>query len=537
MQLHTTLCKRTLADLPAMADLAEELAVVVWAVFCLVPTGRGQTVEELTPDEYEATFAWLAERSRTARWNLKLTEGYHFRRVLQQQRGPRASGLGFDSGDGLGRAPRSVNAGNGFCFISHIGDVSPSGFLPLSAGNVRDASVVRSTRTRRSSARCATPSSWRANVAAARSSTSAEAHARAPTPTPATIWPLILPAIGIRTPRQLAPTHGECNMVTERLRVVVVGGGIAGLSAALALQDAGLAVTLVEKRKRLGGVIATECVNNMLLEGGPDALLTAKPAALEAIGRLGLMERVVSARADTGGPLILWRGRLTPMPAGVAGFAPSRFGPLARTPLLSPAGKLTLALEIARPARRGDDDETLGAFFRRRVGRQAYTRLVEPLLGGIYADDLDELSLLGTLPRLRDLERRHGGLARAGLAQRRAASVTAGHTLAPTFVSLRGGLGELVEGYRRALCHCDLRVLRAARSVARDATGYRVTLSNGDVLAADALVLATPAPTAASLLRVRPGAGGRAAGHSVWLDSDGRAGVPLRRVAVRADDA
>lgn len=140
VQIHTTLCRRTLGYLPAMADLAEALDAVVWSVFCLVPTGRGQAIEPLTPEEYEETFHWLAERSTTATWDLKLTEGYHFRRVLAQ-RGTPVRGLGFQ-GDRIGRAPTAVNAGNGFCFVSHVGEICPSGFLPVASGNVRHDSIV-----------------------------------------------------------------------------------------------------------------------------------------------------------------------------------------------------------------------------------------------------------------------------------------------------------------------------------------------------------------------------------------------------------
>jgi radical SAM protein len=142
VQIHTTLCRRTLQQMPAMADLVERLGAVVWAVFCLVPTGRGVSLDELTAPEYEAVFEWLVERSETASWSLKLTEGYHYRRVLMQHHHAPVAGPGFQTADGIGRAPKAVNAGNGFCFISHIGDVCPSGFLPVVAGNVRSESVV-----------------------------------------------------------------------------------------------------------------------------------------------------------------------------------------------------------------------------------------------------------------------------------------------------------------------------------------------------------------------------------------------------------
>ncbi len=142
VQMHTTLCRRTLNELPAIADLADSLGVVVWAVFCLVPVGRGDVLEPITAAEYESVFAWLYERSQSARWTLKLTEGYHYRRVLIEHGDRPVAVQGSQGSDGLRRAPNPVNAGNGFCFISHTGDVCPSGFLPVVTGNVRRDSVV-----------------------------------------------------------------------------------------------------------------------------------------------------------------------------------------------------------------------------------------------------------------------------------------------------------------------------------------------------------------------------------------------------------
>jgi radical SAM protein len=142
LQIHTTLCKRTRDDLPAIADLADALGAVVWAVFCLVPTGRALTSDEIDAETYESTFAWLAQRGETANWSLKLTEGYHYRRFLAQQGRDPLQQTGAAPADSVGRAPGAVNAGNGFCFISHTGEVCPSGFLPVVTGNVRRDSVV-----------------------------------------------------------------------------------------------------------------------------------------------------------------------------------------------------------------------------------------------------------------------------------------------------------------------------------------------------------------------------------------------------------
>jgi AdoMet-dependent heme synthase len=144
VQIHTTLCRRTLDLMPRMADLVDDLGAVLWAVFCLVPTGRAGRNDELTAAEYEIMFHWLHERSRTARWNLKLTEGYHYRRIARELAGSSPAGLpGAERSSGvIERAPKPVNAGHGFCFISHTGEICPSGFLPVVAGNVRSDSLV-----------------------------------------------------------------------------------------------------------------------------------------------------------------------------------------------------------------------------------------------------------------------------------------------------------------------------------------------------------------------------------------------------------
>lgn len=142
VQVHSTLTRRTMDDLPVIADLVDDLGAAVWSVFGLVPTGRAEVADEVSADEYERVFGWLLERSREASWMLKMTEGYHYRRFLAQHGEGPLQGLGFIDGDGIGRAPRAVNAGNGFCFVSHIGEITPSGFLPIVAGNVRETSVV-----------------------------------------------------------------------------------------------------------------------------------------------------------------------------------------------------------------------------------------------------------------------------------------------------------------------------------------------------------------------------------------------------------
>src|SRR5205085_2150005 len=134
---------------------------------------------------------------------------------------------------------------------------------------------------------------------------------------------------------------------------------------------------------------------------------------------------------------------LVQLPEGLSGLVPTRLGPLFRSPLLSPWGKARAAIEPVIPARPADGDESLGSFMRRRMGSEAYTRLIEPLMSGLYGGNGDELSLEATFPRLRRLELEHGSLLR-GL--RASASAPRGDGPPPSpFLAPAGGMGELIE--------------------------------------------------------------------------------------------
>lgn len=298
-------------------------------------------------------------------------------------------------------------------------------------------------------------------------------------------------------------------------RVVIVGGGISGLAAAYRLtQRAGdqrVAVTLVEAEPRLGGKIFTERVDGLVIEAGPDSFLGAKPAAAQLCEALGIGERLIGTRETGGGTYILRGGRLEPLPEGVSGLVPTKLRPLLRSGLLSMRGKLRMALEPFVPARRKGGDESVASFVRRRLGNEAYERMAQPLLSGIYAGDAERMSLLATFPRLRESELRYGSLVRGMLAQRRrtlapgtspnAVGARTGETkVRSAFLSLQDGLGELIEALEGALDGVDLRPGVRAVGIERREAGYLVRLEDGARLEADALLLATPAWAAAELL-------------------------------------
>ena len=152
LQLNTVISRYNYNHLEQMAELMKELKVVMWYIFLLVPTGRGQLDACLTPPEHEKVFRWLYELSKSAPYDIKTTAAQHYRRVVFQQKARenrvnKADGIRYEDTltndmasmtDGLKRAPKGVNDGNGFLFISHTGDVMPSGLLPLVGGNVRE---------------------------------------------------------------------------------------------------------------------------------------------------------------------------------------------------------------------------------------------------------------------------------------------------------------------------------------------------------------------------------------------------------------
>ena len=291
-------------------------------------------------------------------------------------------------------------------------------------------------------------------------------------------------------------------MGVNGLKALVSGGGIAGLAAAWVLARAGASVTLVEAAPRLGGKIATERIDGFLVERGPDAFLVARPAALALCREVGLGDEVVAPLEPHA--VSVWNDeRLVPVPEGTGLGIPTRFAPFATSALFSPREKLRAALEVVLPARPGRDgaDESIGSFLRRRFGDAVVDRLAGPLISGIYGAGVDELSLAALMPRLREAERCHGSLVRAGLAARRRAAGGG-----PSLMTLKGGMGSLVDALTAGLA-ADVRLGVGLERIERAGAGYVARLDDGSRLQADVVILATPAAaTGRALAEISPAA-------------------------------
>jgi len=147
VQINTTFSRRNIAEIDAIVALMKSLSITLWSVFFLVPTGRGKLNDLLIADEFEELFGKIYGLSKTAGFDIKTTEAQHYRRFLLQQRvaerrdGTVVAGVQERAADAIVRAPRGLNDGKGFVFISHRGEVFPSGFLPLSAGSIRQQNL------------------------------------------------------------------------------------------------------------------------------------------------------------------------------------------------------------------------------------------------------------------------------------------------------------------------------------------------------------------------------------------------------------
>ena len=278
--------------------------------------------------------------------------------------------------------------------------------------------------------------------------------------------------------------------------MAVVGGGIAGLAAAHELHRRGAAFLVLEASARWGGVVRSERAEGFLLEGGPDALLAQKPEAERLVRELGLADRMVPTNPAQRTVFVLRGRRLHRLPEGMILGVPTRLWPLAGTRLFTWRGKLRMAADLVRPARRDDEDESIASFFARRLGREALDRLGAPFLAGIHAGDAERLSVRATFPRLVEMERRHRSLIRGLLRAR----PPRGTPPPPSFYSLQGGLSELVDALVAELPAERLRPHATVRSLRRDGTGYSLSLDGEDEVRCAAVVLAVPAAIAAGLL-------------------------------------
>jgi oxygen-dependent protoporphyrinogen oxidase len=287
-------------------------------------------------------------------------------------------------------------------------------------------------------------------------------------------------------------------------RVVIAGGGIAGLSIARAIsqREPNTEVVVLERNPRAGGNIRTEHIDGYICEAGPDGFLDSAAATLALVRAIGLESRLLPSNDAARKRYIVSRGRLCEVPASVGAFL--------KTPLLSARGKLRIACEPF-VMRHHDVDESIHEFASRRIGHEAASVLVDPMVAGIFAGDASALSLRACFPRMWQLEEDHGGLFRALLATRRARRRDDTPGAPPgRLTSFTGGMADLIDALTRELgaaIHTSTPVMdlcqRNPIAIGHrmpSARRYAVRMS-ADTIDADAVVLSGPAAESAAILR------------------------------------
>jgi len=271
--------------------------------------------------------------------------------------------------------------------------------------------------------------------------------------------------------------------------VIIVGGGIAGLSAAYDLANAGIPHTLVEKQPRVGGVIETRQWEGCVMECGPDSFLSAKPEAMKLIQELDLSGDVIGSNDEERVTYIQRHGKLVRLPEGTTMFVPTRPSSMLASPLVGWGTKIRMGTEFFRGPET-HPDRSVSEFVTDHFGRETLDYLAEPLLSGVYGGDPDQLSVASVLPRFVEMERTHGSLARTLMSARSSAKRSE-----PLFRTLKSGLGCLVD---RLAAKANV-VHGAAEAIQPQGSAFRVRV-NGDWMDAEHLVMACPAWAAGDLL-------------------------------------
>lgn len=295
-------------------------------------------------------------------------------------------------------------------------------------------------------------------------------------------------------------------------RIAIIGGGITGLAAAYRLRQAApeVDITLIEATARLGGKIGTERLHGFVLEEGPDCFLSRKTGGVALCEALGIADQLVGRDERYARTFVRRHGRLHRLPEGLTGMIPTNLDALANTSLLSAAAIARVAQEPNLPplpanadGASGDapaPDESVADFVIRRLGRETFENLVEPLMGGIYAGQAAQLSLAATFPQLRQLELKYGSLLK-GLAVTAPAASQGAH--AP-FVSFPDGMQTLVSCLVEQLPGVEILRETAVTDISQVLNGYRLSTiahQRVDNIHCAALIMTTPAYVSGQLLQ------------------------------------
>ncbi|WP_462408923.1 protoporphyrinogen oxidase [Neobacillus sp. Marseille-QA0830] len=287
-------------------------------------------------------------------------------------------------------------------------------------------------------------------------------------------------------------------MAEHKQKVVIIGGGISGLAATYYLQKSikekhlPLDVQLIEASHRLGGKMQTVIRDGFTIERGPDSFLARKTSIKKLAKEVGMDDKLVPN--STGKSFVLVNEKLHSIPGGAMMGIPTEIGPFITTGLISIPGKIRAAADLILPRSESGKDQSLGQFFRRRLGDELVENLIEPLLSGIYAGDIDQLSLQATFPQFFEVEQKYRsliiGMKKATPAQPKPKEMKDKKT--GGFLTFRTGLQSFAEAIEAHLARESILRGHRVQSISRVNQHYEIYLNNGEMLTADSIIAATP---------------------------------------------
>lgn len=288
-------------------------------------------------------------------------------------------------------------------------------------------------------------------------------------------------------------------------RVTVIGGGVTGLAAAHRLTELvrerglDLEVVLLESSGRTGGAISTIEKGGFLIEEGPDMFITVKPWAFNLCRRLGIEGEIIGTEERKRRTYVLRNDNLTELPDGFMMLAPARVMPFLASPLFSLRGKLRIMMDLVIP-KKAPGDESVASFVRRRLGKEALTRIAQPMVGGIYTGDPEKLSIMATMPRFPEMEERYGSLIKGMMRMRKARGEgRESGARYGMFVSFKRGMRTLTDALVSALPPGAVKLNERVWEITHAQERYTITTSNG-VCESDGVLIAAPSYAAADFI-------------------------------------
>ncbi len=289
--------------------------------------------------------------------------------------------------------------------------------------------------------------------------------------------------------------------LSEKKRIVVVGAGIAGLSTAYMLRVSGrersieTEITILESNDRHGGATRTDISDGYLCEWGPNGFLDNEPATLNLVERLNLNSELVPANENSARRFIYHSGKMRQLPSNPPAFLMSDILPL--------FSKLRIACELMIPAKRNGTEETVAAFSRRRLGKNFTKYMLDPMISGIFAGNIEKLALESIFPKIVEMETTYGGLFKALLAKKRKAKrsyTTTGGPAGPnaTLHTFRKGMGQLTDSLAGKF-EGNIKLSSTVDGINRLPDGWEVMTADQSIIA-DAVVLACPSHAAAGII-------------------------------------